>query len=40
MAQRHGLPVTVEAAMAKMTATEIAQQAIDSAVQISARWEW
>lgn len=29
-----GLPVTVEAAMAKMTATEIAQQAIDSAVQI------
>jgi acyl-CoA dehydrogenase len=27
-------PVTVEAAMAKMTATEIAQQAIDSAVQI------
>jgi len=29
-----GQPVTVEAAMAKMTATEIAQQAIDSAVQI------
>jgi acyl-CoA dehydrogenase len=29
-----GLPVAVEAAMAKMTATEIAQQAIDSAVQI------
>ena len=29
-----GMPVTVEAAMAKMTATEIAQQAIDSAVQI------
>ena len=29
-----GCPVTVEAAMAKMTATEIAQQAIDSAVQI------
>jgi len=29
-----GLSVTVEAAMAKMTATEIAQQAIDSAVQI------
>jgi len=29
-----GLPVTVEAAMAKMTATEIAQRAIDSAVQI------
>jgi acyl-CoA dehydrogenase len=29
-----GRPVTVEAAMAKMTATEIAQQAIDSAVQI------
>jgi acyl-CoA dehydrogenase len=29
-----GYPVTVEAAMAKMTATEIAQQAIDSAVQI------
>jgi len=29
-----GHPVTVEAAMAKMTATEIAQQAIDSAVQI------
>jgi acyl-CoA dehydrogenase len=28
------LSVTVEAAMAKMTATEIAQQAIDSAVQI------
>lgn len=29
-----GCPVTVEAAMAKMTATEIAQQAIDAAVQI------
>jgi acyl-CoA dehydrogenase len=29
-----GQPVTVEAAMAKMTATEAAQQAIDSAVQI------
>jgi acyl-CoA dehydrogenase len=29
-----GRPVTVEAAMAKMTATEAAQQAIDSAVQI------
>jgi acyl-CoA dehydrogenase len=29
-----GRPVTVEAAMAKMTATEIAQQAIDCAVQI------
>src|SRR5262249_10982441 len=29
-----GQPVTVEAAMAKWTATEIAQQAIDSAVQI------
>ncbi len=29
-----GLPVTVEAAMAKMAATEISQQAIDSAVQI------
>jgi len=29
-----GQPVTVEAAMAKMTATEIAQQAIDSAVQV------
>jgi acyl-CoA dehydrogenase len=29
-----GCPVTVEAAMAKMTATEIAQQAIDSAVQV------
>jgi acyl-CoA dehydrogenase len=29
-----GRPVTVEAAMAKLTATEIAQQAIDSAVQI------
>jgi acyl-CoA dehydrogenase len=29
-----GQPVTVEAAMAKMTATEIAQQAIDAAVQI------
>jgi acyl-CoA dehydrogenase len=29
-----GCPVTVEAAMAKITATEIAQQAIDSAVQI------
>jgi acyl-CoA dehydrogenase len=29
-----GQPVTVEAAMAKMIATEIAQQAIDSAVQI------
>jgi len=29
-----GQPVTVEAAMAKMTATEIAQQTIDSAVQI------
>src|SRR5215471_16743623 len=29
-----GQPVTVEAAMAKITATEIAQQAIDSAVQI------
>ncbi|HEY6253870.1 MAG TPA: acyl-CoA dehydrogenase family protein [Candidatus Angelobacter sp.] len=29
-----GRSVTVEAAMAKMTATEIAQQAIDSAVQI------
>jgi acyl-CoA dehydrogenase len=29
-----GRPVTVEAAMAKMTATETAQQAIDSAVQI------
>src|SRR5215472_17234160 len=29
-----GCPVTVEAAMAKMTATEMAQQAIDSAVQI------
>ncbi|HEY2114497.1 MAG TPA: acyl-CoA dehydrogenase family protein [Candidatus Angelobacter sp.] len=29
-----GQPVTVEAAMAKMTATEIAQQAVDSAVQI------
>lgn len=29
-----GQPVTVEAAMAKMTATETAQQAIDAAVQI------
>lgn len=29
-----GQPVTVEAAMAKMTATEVAQQTIDSAVQI------
>lgn len=29
-----GRPVTVEAAMAKMTATEIAQQVIDAAVQI------
>jgi acyl-CoA dehydrogenase len=29
-----GEPVMVEAAMAKMTATEIAQQAIDSAIQI------
>jgi len=29
-----GRSVTVEAAMAKMTATEIAQQAIDTAVQI------
>src|SRR5262249_60780110 len=29
-----GCPVPVEAAMAKMTATELAQQAIDSAVQI------
>ena len=29
-----GQPVTVEAAMAKMTATEVAQQVIDSAVQI------
>ncbi|HZD93682.1 MAG TPA: acyl-CoA dehydrogenase family protein [Candidatus Sulfotelmatobacter sp.] len=29
-----GQPVTVEAAMAKMTATETAQQAVDSAVQI------
>ncbi len=29
-----GMPVTVEAAMAKMTATEIAQQAIDAALQI------
>jgi acyl-CoA dehydrogenase len=29
-----GQPVTVEAAMAKMTSTETAQQAIDSAVQI------
>ena len=29
-----GKPVTVEAAMAKMTATEIAQQVIDSAIQI------
>ena len=29
-----GQPVTVEAAMAKMTATETAQEAIDSAVQI------
>ncbi|MGC2696273.1 MAG: acyl-CoA dehydrogenase family protein [Candidatus Angelobacter sp.] len=29
-----GLPVTVEAAMAKMTSTEISQQAIDTAVQI------
>jgi acyl-CoA dehydrogenase len=29
-----GQPVTVEAAMAKLTATEIAQQAIDSAMQI------
>ena len=29
-----GRPVTVEAAMAKMTATEIAQKAIDAAVQI------
>jgi acyl-CoA dehydrogenase len=29
-----GKPVTVEAAMAKMTATEIAQEAIDSTVQI------
>lgn len=29
-----GKPVTVEAAMAKMTATEIAQQAIDAAVQM------
>jgi acyl-CoA dehydrogenase len=29
-----GCPVTVEAAMAKMMATEMAQQAIDSAVQI------
>lgn len=30
----NGQPVTVEAAMAKLTATEIAQQAIDSAMQI------
>jgi acyl-CoA dehydrogenase len=30
----HGRPVTVEAAMAKMTATEMAQQVIDAAVQI------
>lgn len=30
----NGRPVTVEAAMAKLTATEIAQQAIDSAIQI------
>jgi acyl-CoA dehydrogenase len=30
----HGQPVTVEAAMAKMTATEMAQQVIDSAMQI------
>lgn len=29
-----GKPVTVEAAMAKMTATEMAQQVIDSAIQI------
>jgi acyl-CoA dehydrogenase len=29
-----GRPVTVEAAMAKMTATEVAQQAIDAAIQI------
>jgi len=29
-----GRPVTVEAAMAKMTATEIAQQVIDAAIQI------
>jgi acyl-CoA dehydrogenase len=29
-----GMPVTVEAAMAKMTATEMAQQAIDAALQI------
>lgn len=29
-----GKPVTVEAAMAKMTATEIAQQVIDAAIQI------
>ena len=29
-----GQPVTVEAAMAKMTATEIAQQVIDAAIQI------
>jgi len=29
-----GQPVTVEAAMAKLTATEIAQQAVDSAMQI------
>jgi acyl-CoA dehydrogenase len=29
-----GRPVTVEAAMAKMTATEIAQQVIDTAIQI------
>jgi acyl-CoA dehydrogenase len=29
-----GRPVTVEAAMAKMTATEMAQQVIDSAMQI------
>jgi acyl-CoA dehydrogenase len=30
----HGRPVTVEAAMAKMTATETAQQVIDAAMQI------
>jgi len=29
-----GQPVTVEAAMAKMTATEVAQQVIDAAIQI------
>jgi len=29
-----GRPVTVEAAMAKMTATEVAQQVIDAAIQM------